>query len=410
MDLMPYEEALSIVLENTVLIGTSERLAFTECLGRVLAEDVLTDTDKPLFDNSAMDGYAVRSQDIQNASEDNPVRLEVIGEVAAGGEQTYTVKQGQAVKVFTGAPLPEGADCVVPVELTQRDGNTVLIKKALKSGANIRRKGEEVKAGEVLIKKGTVIRPYEIGLCASVNKAILSVYTLPKVAVLSTGDEIKDVGEPIEKPSQIRTSNNYTIFAMAKAMGLNVQNLGIVKDDPETIKKILSNIYDYDVFITTGGVSAGDKDFVKMLVREVGVDVKFHKVRIKPAKPILFGTYGKRGLFFGLPGNPVSCAIAFDLIVRPALLKMMGREDYMPTYQEAYLIRTFERKDADRREFVRARVWYENGKLLCDYSEKLQSHMLTSYVGMNAYMVVPEDVKRIEEGSRVKVVYFPWVY
>jgi len=242
---------------------------------------------------------------------------------------------------------------------------------------------------------------------AFANKVFVEVYQRPRVAILSTGDEIKEPGETIEKPSQIRSTNNHLLYAKALELGCEVHQLGIVPDNPELIAKALESVEDYHVFITTGGVSAGDKDFVHKLVKEMGFEVVFHKLRIKPAKPVLFAKKDKT-LFFGLPGNPVSCAIAFDLLVKPALLKMQGVENYRPTVYKAELLRDFSRKDAERREFVRARFIQKDGRLYCDYSPKTQSHMLTSYVDANCYMVVYEEVKEIKAGQAVEILPFDW--
>ncbi|MFZ8863511.1 MAG: gephyrin-like molybdotransferase Glp [Thermocrinis sp.] len=400
--MMPYEEALSIVLSHCPTLPT-ERVYLLDALGRVLAEDVISGEDRPSFDNSAMDGYAVHWEDIKDA----PVELLVVGEIPAGAEETFELPKGCAVKIFTGAPIPKGATAVVPVEYTEAKDGKVLIKEAFKEGANIRRKGEELKAGEIVLQKGTILRHYEVGLLASLNKVQVEVSRRPRVAVLSTGDEIKDLGEPITKPSQIRTSNGYTLMAGISLAGGEPHYLGIVPDEPDKLKKVLSQLEDYDVFITTGGVSAGDRDYIKTLVEEVGVKVHFHKVRIKPAKPILFGTYKEgKGLFFGIPGNPVSCAMAFDLIVKPALLKMQSAKDYIPKTLWARLKRDFSRRDPERREFVRAVLSLEEQQLVCDFSPKLQSHMLTSYVGANCYMVVKEGVKELKGGELVEVVLF----
>jgi molybdopterin molybdotransferase len=400
--MMPYEEALSIVLSHCPTLPT-ERVYLLDALGRVLAEDVISEEDRPSFDNSAMDGYAVHWEDIKDA----PVELLVVGEIPAGAEETFELPRGCAVKIFTGAPIPKGATAVVPVEYTEAKDGKVLIKGTFKEWANIRRKGEELKAGEIVLQKGTILRHYEVGLLASLNKVQVEVSRRPRVAVLSTGDEIKDLGEPITKPSQIRTSNGYTLMAGISLAGGEPHYLGIVPDEPDRLKKVLSQLEDYDVFITTGGVSAGDRDYIKTLVEEVGVKVHFHKVRIKPAKPILFGTYKEgKGLFFGLPGNPVSCAMAFDLIVKPSLLKMQSAKDYMPKTLWARLKRDFSRRDPERREFVRAVLSLEEQQLVCDFSPKLQSHMLTSYVGANCYMVVKEGVKELKGGELVEVVLF----
>ena len=404
-ELMPLEEALRIVLEHAKPLGTE--LVFLEnALGRILAEDVKSDTDKPLFDNSAMDGYAVRSEDIKGASEESPKVLKVIGEHTAGTKETFKVEKGTAVKIYTGAPMPEGADTVVPVELTEEKNGEVYVKKELKEGANVRKKGEDVKEGEVVVKKGTQIRPYEVGMIAFVNRPIVRVYRKPRVGILSTGDELLELGEPQTRSSQIRSSNHHMLFSLAKSAGAEPHLIGIVLDDPETLLRTLKNCHQYDIFITTGGVSMGEKDYVQYLIKEVGVEVKFHWVRIKPAKPVLFGTYGERGLFFGLPGNPVSCAVAFDLLVYPAIRKMMGAREIFKRKVKAELVKDFRRRDTKRREFARVRVWEENGSLLCEPHPKQQSHMLTSLVESNAYMIVPEGVGEIKRGESVDVVLF----
>lgn len=398
-ELTPLEEALRIVLENVKPLST-KRVFLSEALGYVLAEDIYSDSDKPLFDNSAMDGFAVRYEDIEEV----PVKLKILGEYAAGTQENIKVEPGTAVKIFTGAPIPPGADTVVPVEYTEVKNDYVIIKKTFKKGANIRRKGEDVKKGEVVIPKGKEIRPYEIGMLASVNKAVVSVYRKPNVAILSTGDEILDLCEEQERPSQIRTSNNYMLFGQTLQAGAVPHNLGIAPDDPGKLKEVMKSMKDYDVFITTGGVSMGEKDYVKYLVEELGVDVKFHKLRIKPAKPVLFGIFGENKLFFGLPGNPVSCAVAFDLLVYPALRVMQGFKEIFKQKVVAILEKDFRRKKAERREFARCKVWFNGEMYHCEPLEKQDSHMLTSLVNANGYLIVKEGVNELKRGEKVEVV------
>lgn len=404
-ELLPLEDALRIVLENVKPLE-GERVFITEALHRFLAEDVASDTDKPPFDNSAMDGFAVRFEDIRGASEERPVPLKLVGEQTAGGDAGPRVEEGTAVKVFTGAPIPEGADTVVPVELTETKGNVVYIKKEMARGANVRRRGEDLKGGEVVLRKGQEIRGYEVGLLASVNRVVVKVHRRPRVGILATGDEILEVGEVQSRPSQIRSSNHHMLYSLVQSAGGVPHQLGIVPDDPKEILDLLRSCHNYDIFITTGGVSMGERDYVQYLVSEVGVDVKFHKLRIKPAKPVLFGTYGENKLFFGLPGNPVSCALAFDLIVYPAIRTMLGAKEVFKRKAKAVLLKGYLRKDADRREFARAKVWSEDGRLLCEPNPKQQSHMLTSFIGSNAYIVVPEGVHELKEGEEVEVVLF----
>ncbi len=402
---MPLEEALRIVLENVKPLGT-ERVHIYQALGRFLAEEVRADTDKPLFDNSAMDGYALRFEDIEGASEENPVSLKVIGEVSAGESFDGKVEKGTAVKIFTGAPIPAGADTVVPVEYTELKGEEVLIKRAFPKGANVRLRGEDLKEGDIVLEKGKEIRPYEVGMLASVNRVFVEVFRRPRVALLSTGDELLDLGEPQTKPSQIRSSNHHMLYALAQRAGAQPFQLGIAKDDPEELLEVLKTCVDYDIFITTGGVSMGEKDYVQYLVKEVGVEVKFHKLRIKPAKPVLFGTYGKNKLFFGLPGNPVSCGVAFDLLVYPAIRTMLGAKEVFKKKIKALLLKDFKRRDAKRREFARAKVFYEDGTYLCEPLEKQQSHMLTTLTDADGYMIVKEGVDFLKKGETVEVILF----
>ena len=403
MSLTPLEEALSALLPRVKPLPT-ERVFIKDALGRFLAEDITADTDKPLFDNSAMDGFAVREEDIKDAEEDKPVSLRITGESSAGGEKPPGLEPGTAVKIFTGAPIPQGADTVVPVEYTQTKDGTVLIKRAFKKGANIRRKGEDLKKGEIVLKKGHHVRGYEVGMLAFLNRSTVLVHRKPKVAILSTGDELLEVGEPQTRDSQIRSSNHHMLYALVESAGGEAHQLGIAPDDPQELLHVLKSCRDYDIFVTTGGVSMGEKDYIQYLVKEVGVDVLFHRLRIKPAKPVLFGTYGENKLFFGLPGNPVSCAVAFDLFLYPAIRTMLGAKDIFRTKVRARLVKAFKRRDAYRREFARARVWFEKGEFLCEPHQKQQSHMLTSVVEANAYMIVMEDVKEIQEGEEVEVI------
>ncbi|NPA32304.1 MAG: molybdopterin molybdotransferase MoeA [Aquificae bacterium] len=395
----PLEEALRAVLSSAKPLET-QRVFIHEALGMVLAEDIRADTDKPLFDNSAMDGYAVRWEDVKQV----PARLKLIGEYTAGTGEDITLLPGTAIKIFTGAPLPKGADTVIPVEYTEEKNGEVIVKKSFKKGANVRKRGEDMREGQLVLKKGTPIRGYEMGILSSLNVPLVSVRRRPNVGILSTGDEILDVCEPRTKPSQIRTSNNYMLHGLVKRAGGIPYNLGILPDDPNTLKEALKNAHRYDIFITTGGVSMGEKDYVKELVKELNVDVKFHKLRIKPAKPVLFGTFADGKLFFGLPGNPVSSAVAFDLLVYPAIRAMMGFRNPEREKRSAVLDEDYARKSADRREFARAVVYFKDGRYHCIPLKKQDSHMLTSLSEANAYMVVPEGVLSLKKGEEVEVI------
>ncbi len=402
-ELTPLEAALREVLEQARVLD-QEKVMLHALLGRVLAEDVRADADNPPFDNAAMDGYAVRGEDVEGASEESPVRLRLVGEFPAGAAGEVKVTEGTAVSIFTGAPVPAGADTVVPVEYTERRGDSVIVRKAFRKGANVRRRGEDLRRGDLVLRRGEEIRGYEIGLLASVNRAVVSVYRKPRVGILSTGDELVELGEDRDRSSQIRSSNHHMLYSLVESAGGVPHLIGIAPDDPEKLRDLLRRCYSYDIFITTGGVSMGERDYVQHLVEEVGIRIRFHRLRIKPAKPVLFGTYGERGLFFGLPGNPVSCAVAFDLLVYPAIRSMLGAREVFKRKISAVLVRSYSRRDAGRREFARARVWHEGGRYLCEPAPKQQSHMLTSYVGANAYLIVPEGVREIAEGQEAEVV------
>ena len=400
-----FEEAILNVLSNTKEIG-KERVCLENALGRILAEDIEVKEDIPTFNNSAMDGYAVIEEDIKGASEDKPAELKLTGTESAGGKGGIKVNRGEAVKIFTGGMLPEGADTVVPVEYVKEIDGKIYVYKSFKKGSNVRYKGEEVKKGERILKRGIEITPYEIGLLAQLNRTYVWVGAKPKVSVLSTGDELLELGEEEQNGNKIRSSNNYMLLSLIKKAGGDPVNLGIIEDNPEKIKIAFAGFERYDIFITTGGVSKGEKDFIKEIVKELGINIKFHGVLIKPAKPVMFGIYGNRKLFFGLPGNPVSSAIAFDLFVYPAIKKMMGALNIFPERLKARLLKGFSRKNSDRKEFLRVKLWFEGNEAVCYPLEKQGSHMLTSMTEANAYAILDIGVTEVKEGETLEVIRF----
>ncbi|MCS7083756.1 MAG: molybdopterin molybdotransferase MoeA [Aquificaceae bacterium] len=397
--MIPYDKALELALSCVSKPLPTERVLLLDAIDRVLASDIYANRDFPAFDNSAMDGFAIRA-----ASWDKELRL--VGEIAAGEHKEIYLNSDEAIKVFTGGAIPSGADCVVRVEDAVLDGNTLKVLKKPAVGQNIRKKGEELKLGELVLKKGTHLRAYEIGLIAGFGIPVIEVYQKPVVGVLSTGDEILDLGEQITKPTQIRSTNNYALVARLSQIGASTLHFGIFPDIKEQIAKAVElALSRCDVVITTGGVSAGEKDFVKEIIKDLGLELVFHKLLVKPAKPVLLAK-GKDKLLFGLPGNPVSCLMALDVLVKPVLLKLSGREDYLPKFEVATLKRAFKRSDAQRREFLRGVCWSDSGKLFCDYSDKTQSHMLSSYIDANCYVIVPEGVSSLEEGQKVEILRF----
>jgi molybdopterin molybdotransferase len=405
--MIKYEEALSIVLENTKVLGL-EKVFLKDALGKVLAEDIIADRDNPPANNSGMDGFAVKYEDIKGATQENPAVLTLVGEAKAGGEPT-PIEKGQATAIYTGGLIPEGADTVVQKELTKVEDGKVFIFQELPKGANIRPQGGDYKKGEILIKKGKKIRPAEIGVLASVNKPTVAVYQKPRVGILTTGDEILDIGEPITSNSQIRTSNTYSLYTQILETGAEPIILGFAKDDPQDLKEKLSFAKHCDVLLTTGGVSVGDYDLVKDFVcTQLGVEILFWKVAQKPGKPVAFGVWGeeKQKLFFGIPGNPVACMFVYETLVKPAIKKMMGEEKVYNPVVDAVLTKTYKRKNADRKEFIRVSLEFDGSNFYATPFGKQGSNILTGMVYAHGFGVVDINIREIKEGEKLKVVVF----
>ncbi len=405
--MIKFEEALKIVIDNTKVLPF-EKVAITEAHGRVLAEDIIADRDQPPADNSGMDGFAVIYEDIKGASEENPAVLELVGEAKAGGEPPK-VEKGKAAAIYTGGLIPEGADTVIQKELTKVENGKVFIFQELKKGANIRKQGEDYKKGDILINKGKKIRAAEVGILASVNKATVYVHQVPKVGILTTGDEIIDIGEPITSPSQIRTSNTYALYTQVKEAGGEPVILGFAKDKPEDLIEKLRNAITCDILLTTGGVSVGDYDLVKDFVSvELGVEILFWKVAQKPGKPLAFGVWGenKRKLFFGIPGNPVAAMFVMEAYVKPALRKMRGERNIFNPLVKAKLVGGYKRKKGDRKEFIRVNVSFENGEFLAKPFGKQGSNILTGMVNSNGFGIIEIGKTQIEDGDYIDVMLF----
>ncbi len=405
--MISYKEALNLVIKHTKALGT-EKVFIHESLGRILAEDIIADRDNPPADNSGMDGFAVRYEDIKGASEENPAVLEIIGEAKAGGEKPK-VEKGQAVAIYTGGLLPEGADTVIQKELTKVEDGKVFIFQELPKGANIRPQGGDYKRGDILIKKGKLIRAAEIGIMSSVNKATVYVYQTPKVGILTTGDEILDICEPVKSDANIRTSNTYALYAQLMEIGVKPVILGFAKDDPEDLEEKINYAKSCDVLLTTGGVSVGKYDLVKDFVaRILGMEVVFWKVAQKPGKPVVFGTWGneKEKLFFGIPGNPVAAMFVCETLVKPAVRKMMGHEKFYNPVINAKLVGGYKRKKADRQEFIRVKVEYDGSEFIAKPFSKQGSNILTGMLNANGFGVVDIGVNEIKDGETIKVILF----
>jgi molybdopterin molybdotransferase len=393
------EEALDKTLSHIQPLGF-EKVSILDALGRVIAEDMIAPRDLPPYDNSGMDGYAVRCEDIRDASEKNPVRLEVIEDLRAGFISKKIVQKGQAIRIMTGAPIPKGADAVVPVEETERGNGFVMILKAGFPGRYIRRAGEDVKRGDLVITKGDIIRPSEIGMLASMGRSFVSVYQRPSVAILCTGEELVDVGESLDGV-KIVSSNSYTLAAQVRECGAIPIQLGIAKDRKDEIKeKVLQGLRS-DVFISSAGVSVGDYDFVRDVLKELGVEMIFWRVAMKPGKPVAFWMFDGKPAF-SLPGNPVSSMITFEQFVRPTLLKMMGHRQIFRPVIEAILKEDI-RKELGKRHFVRAMVSFEKNEYFVTTTGPQGSGILRSMVRANSLIIIPEDCEKVGAGEKVKV-------
>jgi molybdopterin molybdotransferase len=393
------DEALEKILSFIKPLGY-EKVSILEGLGRVIAEDIHAPRDIPPLDNSAMDGYAVKWDDIKNATKDNPVRLKVIEDLPAGLISKKTVENGCAIRIMTGAPIPKGADTVVQSEDTISEGSFVQILNAPPFGDNIRKAGEDVKRGDKVISKGDLLRPQELGMLASLGRAFIYVYQRPLVAILCTGDELVDVDENLEE-GKIISSNSYTLAAQVKECGAIPIQLGIAKDRKEDIENKLSQGIRADVIITSAGVSVGDYDFVKDALKNLGMEMVFWKVAMKPGRPTTFGKIGEKPVF-GLPGNPVSSMVSFEQFIRPSLLKMMGHKQIFRPIIDAILKEDIKKKPG-RRHFIRGIITCENGTYFVTTTGPQGSGILRSMVKANGLIIVPEDTSLIKAGEKIKV-------
>lgn len=393
-------EAQKVVLDAAPVLGL-EKISILEALGRVLGEEIVAERDNPPWDNSAMDGFAVRWEDIrQEQAIQKPVTLSVIEDVPAGTMPSKAVGCGQAIRIMTGAPIPRGADTVLKVEDTEHTSDSVRVFKPEPKGANIRPQGEDVKKGECIIAKGTRIRPSEAGMLAILAKPFVFVHQRPRVAILSTGDELADLDERFSE-EKIINSNSYGIAAAVQEAGSIPFLLGIARDTPMALKEKISQGLNADVLVLSGGVSMGDYDFTKAVFRELGAEMNFWKLAIRPGQPLAFGKIQGK-LAFGLPGNPVSSMVTFEQLVRPALLKMSGCRSYgRPVVQAVFQERFFKR--TDRRHFLRGILTMEEGVFKVRTTGDQGSGILTSMVKANCLIDVPVEVEKLNPGDEVSV-------
>lgn len=393
-------EALKAILEVTNTLP-SEEVRLIDALERVLAEDIYADSNIPEFPNSAMDGYAVKSSDTFGASKDRPKTLKVISDLKAGSLSPDAIKDNQAIRIMTGAIMPDGADSVIIVELTEKEGmDKVKVFKETTPGENIRRSGEDIRKGEKVIEKGTLLNSAHIGILASLGKSKIKVTRRPRVAVLATGDEVIDVDEELT-PGKLRSSNTYTLYSQILKCGGIPKNLGIAKDRPEELERKIKEGLDCDLILTSGGVSVGDYDLVKFILAKIGTDIKFWKVAMRPGKPLVFGRLGER-FIFGLPGNPVSSMVSFEIFVRPTILKMLGQSHDTRKEVDAVLEEDIQKKK-DLRYFLRAQTRWDDGVYVTRTTGPQGSGILKSMAMANSLIILPEEEEEVAKGVRVTV-------
>lgn len=372
-----------------------------ESIDLPLHEDFVSSLDLPRFDNSAMDGYAVRAIDIAGATATSPVVLPVVGEVAAGGATPFAMSGGAAVKIMTGAPIPRGADAVVPFEKTDRGSGTVRIDEAVPPGKNVRRQGEDVRSGEVVLSAGTVLGPRQIGLLASLGAARVKARPRPRVVVISTGDELREPGAHLEHDS-IYDGNSHMLAAAVRAAGAIAYRVGAVRDDVRAFTDVLSEqLVRADIVVTSGGISQGERDVVKEALAATG-DVRFDQVAMQPGKPQGFGTFEGTPIIT-LPGNGVSAYVSFEVFVLPAIRRMMGRTPYRRPMVHAVLTADVASPPGVR-QYQRAvfEVTHRGAKVTP--IEASGSHRVSDLANANALIVVGEDETALNMGDTVRTL------
>ncbi|MHB1126491.1 MAG: molybdopterin molybdotransferase MoeA [Bacillota bacterium] len=395
------EEAQEIVLSMADSMEI-EKVDLLSSLGRVLASDVYSRTDLPPFDRSPLDGYAVISSDTIPATREHPAKLQVIEEIPAGSVSRETLRPGYAVKIMTGAALPQGADAVIRYEDTGKDGNKVMIYSPLASGSNIGRAGEDVKKGELVIKQGKTINSGVIAMLAALGREKIKTYRKPIVAIMSTGDELIDIGRPLG-PGQIYNSNIYALAAAVRENGGEPLLLGTVPDRLEEVAKLISmGVEKADLVISTGGVSVGDYDVVKEAMVEAGLELVFWRINMKPGTPVACG-WGRNKLVLGLSGNPAAALITFHLLIIPVLRRMSGFSDLMLTKVEAIMEDSFTKKSSQRR-FLRANVRQENERYLIRLTGMQSPGVMKSLLECNALVDVPAGSGAIKVGEKLETI------
>ena len=399
------EEALERILAEIKPLENVQ-IPLAESLGLVLAQDIVAQEDIPPFANSAMDGFALLSRDSRSRNS-HPPRLRVTGSVAAGYVADHAVEEGTAMRIMTGAPVPPGADAVIQVELTHTpspNSEWVEILQEVAPGNNIRPAGEDMHHGQTVLQRGREIKSWEIGILATLGWATVPVIRRPRVAILGTGDEVIDVDQPLQ-PGKIRNSNSYLLEAAVRQAGGEPHRLGVARDTVESLREKFNEATKYDLIFTSGGVSVGDFDLVKDIMQEQGT-VNFWRINMRPGKPVAFGHISGVPLL-GLPGNPVSSAVTFELFGRPVLRKMMGYTRLFRP-QVDVIVEDGIQERAMRRHYVRAHVAWHNHHFVAHTTGNQGSHIMTSLLNANALVIVPEGGVQIQPNDTAQAIMLDW--
>lgn len=390
-------EALDIIMENSPKLDATS-VEFENAYGMVSAEDIISDINIPPFNKSTRDGYAVRATDLKNP----PSILKITDEVPAGKVSELIINKGECVKIMTGAPVPRGADAVIEVEYTEpQSDRLVKIMQSVNSGDNISPMGEDTKTNQVVIKKGTIISVPEVAILASVGKLVVKVYRKPRMAILSTGSEISEPGTRLNK-GKIRNSNGPMLYSLGKQMGCDVSYLGIAKDNEKELRERIKKGLEHDVFLVSGGVSVGDFDLVPQTLVNEKATILFHKVTVKPGKPLLFGKT-RKSLIFGIPGNPVPSFTTFHLFVKPAIYKMMGMPDCELRFIDAQVKTDIEKK-GDRSYIIPSKYSINNGRGEVIPFKLHGSADIIGCTGCNCLIILDKELKLVKKGESVEVL------
>jgi molybdopterin molybdotransferase len=406
-DLLSVDAALERILAGSSALP-SEQVPIEQALGRILAEDARAEVNLPPFPNSSVDGYAVRAGDVVGASESSPVHLRVVMDIPAGSAPERPVGPMEAGRIMTGAPLPPGADAVIPVENTDSNWRAadqspppdeVAVYTTAQAGANIRQAGEDIQVGQIVLHTGTLLRPQDVGVLAALGHSQVPVHRQPRVVLLSTGDELVGVDAPLT-PGKIRDSNSYTLAGLVATFGGVPVRLPVARDTLDDVRRMFNQALSQspDIVISSAGVSVGAFDVVRTVLDELG-EVNFWRVNLRPGKPLAFGHV--QGIpFFGLPGNPVSAMVTFEVFVRPVLLRLSGRTDevLMATATVAEDLQS-----DGRRSYLRVRLTRENGQLVANLTGTQSSGALMSMVLADGLLIVPENVHHVSAGTQLPV-------